>query len=144
MYLAAPILFALFQRWPRLCRQCSPFGLFVVIVAIALSSFATSVWHLILTQGVLYAIGGVFLYYPIYIFIDQWFVRRKGFAYGIMWAGSGCGGLSGPLVMNWGLSRYGQRTFLQGWAITLVSHSWKDDSPTGPDGGQLVLIGPLL
>ena len=121
MYLAAPLLFAVFQRWPLICRTSTPFGLAIVISAITLSSFATSVWHLILTQGILYAIGGGFLYYPVFIFIDEWFLQRKSFAYGVMWAGSGCGGLSGPLVMNWGLSRYGHRMFLRGWAIALVS-----------------------
>ena len=121
LYLAAPPFFAAFQRWPRFCRRCPPFGLIIAALAIALSSFATSVWHLILTQGVLLGLGGCLLYFPIYTFIDQWFVKRKGFAYGIMWAGSGCGGLSGPLVMNWGLSRYGPQTFLRGWSIALVS-----------------------
>jgi MFS family permease len=122
MYLAAPLLFAVFQRWPHICRKSSPLGLAIVVVAIALSSFATSVWHLILTQGVLYAVGGGLLYYPVFLFIDEWFVQRKGFAYGVMWAGSGCGGLSGPLVINWGLSQYGHQKFLRGWAVALVSH----------------------
>jgi hypothetical protein len=121
MYLAAPFLFAVFQRWPQVCRRSAPVGLVIVSVAVAISSFATSVWQLILTQGALYAIGGGFLYYPVFIFIDEWFVQRKGFAFGVMWAGSGCGGLSGPLVMNWGLSRYGHQTFLRGWATALVS-----------------------
>ena len=124
MYLAAPLGFAVFQRWPHICRKSSPLGLAIVVVAIALSSFATSVWHLILTQGVLYALGGGLLYYPVFLFIDEWFVQRKGFAYGVMWAGTGCGGLSGPLVINWGLSRYGHQKFLRGWAVALVSHVW--------------------
>ena len=123
MYLGAPLFFAAFQIWPRFCHRSTPIGLAIVAVAIALSSFATRVWHLILTQGILYAIGGGFLYYPVFIFIDEWFVQRKGFAYGVMWAGSGCGGLSGPLVMNWGLARYGHQTFLRGWAVALVSRS---------------------
>ena len=84
MYLAAPFLFAVFQRWPRFCRQSTFYGLSVVVIAIAISSFATSVWQLLLSQGVLYAIGGGFLYYPVYIFIDEWFVRRKGFALGLI------------------------------------------------------------
>ena len=88
MYLAAPLLFAVFQRWPRFCHQSSPFGLAIIVTAIALSSFAPSVWALVLTQGVLYAIGGGFLYYPVFIFIDEWFVKHKGFAYGIIWAGT--------------------------------------------------------
>lgn len=59
----------------------------------------------------------------IYVFIDEWFVRRKGFAYGVMWAGSGCGGLVGPQILHWGLNRYGVETFLKGWAVALVSNA---------------------
>ena len=121
MYIAAPLAFMLYQRYPIACRHSPYYGLPLVTLALALSSLATSVWHLALTQGVLYAIGGGLLYYPIYIWIDEWFVRRKGLAFGIMWAGSGCGGLSGPLLMNWGLSHHGPRTFLLGWAVAFVS-----------------------
>jgi hypothetical protein len=120
MYLAAPIVFAIYQQFPLFLRQSTFYGLPIVVLAIVLSSFATKVWHLILTQGVLYALGGGLLYYPIFIFIDEWFIRRKGFAFGVMWAGSGTGGLTGPLILNWGLSRYGPATFLRGWAITFV------------------------
>lgn len=121
MYLAAPIVFGVYQRFPLFLRQSRFYGLPIVVLAIVLSSFATKVWHLVLTQGVIYAIGGGLLYYPIFIFIDEWFIRRKGFAFGVIWAGSGTGGLSGPLVLNWGLSRYGPATFLRGWAVTFVS-----------------------
>ena len=92
-----------------------------------LSSFATRLWQLILTQGVCYGIAGCWLYYPIFLYLDERFVRRKAFAYGIMWAGSGTGGLVGPFVIEWGLGRYGAPAFLRGFAITM-----------------LVVIGPLL
>jgi MFS family permease len=121
MYLASPLMFAVLQRWPEFRRKSLLYGLLTVACALVLSSFATTVWHLLLTQGLLYALGGGFLYYPIFFFIDEWFIRRKGFAYGVMWAGSGCGGLAGPLVMNWGLARYGHQVFLRGWAVAIVS-----------------------
>jgi MFS family permease len=121
MYLGGPLVFLAFQRWPVFLRRSMLIGLPTVVVAVLLSSLATQVWHLILTQGILYAIGGNLLYYPIFVFIDEWFVRRKGMAYGVMWAGSGCGGLIGPLVLHWGLAKYGVEVFLRGWAIALVS-----------------------
>jgi len=120
MYLAAPFLFASFQRWLNFSRVSTFIGLPIVVLAVALSSFSTKVWHLLLTQGILYALGGCLLYYPVYIFIDEWFVVRKGLAYGIMWAGTGAGGLLGPLVMEAGFSKYGARTFLRGWAVALM------------------------
>lgn len=66
-------------------RISSYIGLVILIIALVSSSFSTAVWHLLLTQGVLYGIGGVLLYSPVIVFVDEWFVRRKGLAYGVMW-----------------------------------------------------------
>jgi MFS family permease len=84
------------------------------------ASFAQTVSHLIITQGVLYAMGGCIIYYPILMYIDEWFIRRKGLAYGIMWAGTGMGGLTIPFILNALLSTYGFRTTLRIWAVALL------------------------
>jgi hypothetical protein len=55
-------------------------------VALALSSFSTTTTHLIVTQGIFYAIGGNLAYLPCIIYMDEWFVKKKGLAFGIMWA----------------------------------------------------------
>jgi hypothetical protein len=34
---------------------------------------------------VVYALGGGFAYTPAILFLDEWFIRRKGLAFGIMW-----------------------------------------------------------
>ena len=120
MYLAAPLMAAILQQGPLFRRYSSTVGLGLVVLGTALSSYADTVWQLILTQGILYAIGGGLLYYPILLFIDEWFIRRKSLAYGVMWAGTGVGGLTGPLVLDWGLEKYGAKVFLRGWAVTLV------------------------
>lgn len=57
-----------------------------------LASFANTVGQLIVTQGVLFAIGGSLVYSPAFLYLDQWFVRKKGLAYGVMWAGAGASG----------------------------------------------------
>ena len=62
MYLGSPLYFALLQRFPLQRRVCAVAGLVLMAIALVTSSFATRVWHLILTQGVLYAIGGSMLY----------------------------------------------------------------------------------
>ena len=84
MYFEATFLFAMGQRWPRFRRHCGPIGLFVIVVALIASSFSTHVWHLIVTQGILYGIGGGILYAPVLMFLDEWFVKRKGLAFGVM------------------------------------------------------------
>ncbi|KAI9807558.1 MAG: hypothetical protein M1825_005498 [Sarcosagium campestre] len=120
IYLGAPLNFALLQAFPQIRRISSVVGLIITVVALVASSFATEVWHLILTQGMLYAVGTSLLYTPVILYLDEWFVRRKGFAFGVMWAGTGTGGLVVPFLMNWGLQVYGHRTMLRGWAIVLL------------------------
>ena len=58
MYLSAPFISSLLAAFPFYTRYFSYFGLGIIVVALVASSFATRVWHLILTQGVMYAIGG--------------------------------------------------------------------------------------
>lgn len=84
MYLGAPFACAFLQRYPNVRRKCSVVGLVVISLALIISSFSTRVWHLILSQGVLYALGGSMLYMPAMVFLDEWFVQRKGFAFGVM------------------------------------------------------------
>ena len=120
MYLGSPFMFAALQQWPKFRRPASSVGLFIISLGLIISSFSTRVTHLILTQGVLYAIGGTLLYTPTILFLDEWFIKRKGMAFGIMWAGTGMSGVIIPFVMNWGLEKYGFRTMLRAWTITLV------------------------
>jgi len=59
-------------------------GWLICIIALLASSFATKVWHLMLTQGFLYGVGVVILYYPVLSIVNEWFVKRRGLAYGLM------------------------------------------------------------
>ena len=61
------------------------------------------------------------IYNPFLFYLDEWFIKRKGLAFGIFWAGSGVGSSVLPLLMEWGLYRYGFRTTLRAWAILVVS-----------------------
>lgn len=86
MYLGLPLTFAMLHRWPNIRRLSTVVGLVVMCIALALSSFSKTTTHLILSQGVLYAIGGSVAYSPTILFIDEWFIKKKGFAFGVMWA----------------------------------------------------------
>ena len=98
-------------------------GLGIIVVALVAASFAEHVFHLILTQGALYGVGGAMMYNPFIFYLDEWFIERKGLAYGIFWAGAGLCSAIIPFVMEWGLSEYGFRTTLRIWAVFLVSES---------------------
>lgn len=85
MYLSAPLVFGAFKKWPHLRRPSCIVGLFIMCIALAASSFSTKVGHLMFTQGIIYAIGGSLAYTPVILFMDEWFIKNKGFAYGVMW-----------------------------------------------------------
>jgi len=78
MYLGAPFIFFALQNWPYLRRYSGITGLAIITIALIASSFSTAVWHLILTQGIMYAVGGALLYAPTILYLDEWFVARKG------------------------------------------------------------------
>ncbi|PYH45144.1 putative MFS monocarboxylate transporter [Aspergillus saccharolyticus JOP 1030-1] len=87
-----------------------------------MSSFAQTVWQLIATQGVLCGLGNGLVFSPTTLLLDQWFIRRKGLAYGIMWAGKSVCGVALPFVTSASLERYGVRTTLRAWTvITLLT-----------------------
>ncbi|KAL8870244.1 MAG: hypothetical protein Q9174_003668, partial [Haloplaca sp. 1 TL-2023] len=120
IYLSSPILFAVFKRWPNIRRISAVAGLVLNVASIMAASFATNVSHLILTQGVLYAVGGVLLYSPTIVFLDEWFIQRKGLAFGMMWAGTGVSGVFLPFIMSALLNRYGFRTALRAYGLALA------------------------
>lgn len=120
LYLSAPFIFFALQAWPRFRRISSVLGLAIITLGLIASSFSTAVWHLIVTQGIVYAIGGSLVYSPAILYLDEWFVKRKGFAFGVMWAGTGVSGIVVPFIMAWGLEAYGFRTMLRAWSLTLI------------------------
>lgn len=114
------MLFPAYRQWPQLRNFTKWVGLPIMAAGLIGSSFANNVNQLVVTQGVIYAIGGSLVYYPTLIFLDEWFIRKKGFAFGIMWAGTGAAGLIVPLVLNVLLEKYGFRTTLRVWAVALI------------------------
>ncbi|PQE26869.1 MFS monocarboxylate transporter protein [Rutstroemia sp. NJR-2017a BVV2] len=102
MYLFAPVSLYILERFPNIRRLSSIIGLALVSIALIGASFASHTWHLIVTQGVLYAIGGSLLYSPTMFYLDEWFIKRKGLALGVMWSG------------------YGFRSTLRIWAVAMV------------------------
>lgn len=64
------------------------------------ASFATLIWHLYLTQGILVGFGVGFTYIPSIAILSQWFSQRRSLANGISAAGSGIGGLMFSLAVR--------------------------------------------
>lgn len=73
------------------------------------ASFATEMWHLFLSQGVLFGIGMGLMFVPSVSVVPQWFTTRRSLANGISACGSGLGGLiysfaAGALIQQHGLA----------------------------------------
>ncbi|KAF4447761.1 hypothetical protein F53441_8780 [Fusarium austroafricanum] len=117
MYLMMPLAFIVLNRFPRLRRWCGPIGLAITIISLTASAFATNVAGLIATQGVLYAFGCSLLFSPLALYMDEWFVERKGFAYGVMWAGKSAVGVAMPFLFDILLQRFGLKVTLLSWTV---------------------------
>lgn len=89
-----PLAFIMIQALPRFKLWAAPLGFLIMCLALALSSFANNTTHLIVSQGVAYGIGASLAYAPTIVFMDDWFVQRKGLAFGVMWVCIICPSLS--------------------------------------------------
>ncbi|KAM5355232.1 hypothetical protein ACJ41O_001878 [Fusarium nematophilum] len=83
-------------------------GVVLETASLICASFAYRIWHLFLTQGILFGLGMGFLFVPSVGIVPQWFTTRRSLANGISAAGSGLGGLlysfaSGAIIENMGL-----------------------------------------
>ncbi|KAF4441449.1 hypothetical protein F53441_12036 [Fusarium austroafricanum] len=80
-------------------------GIIMETASLICASFAYKIWHLFLTQGVLFGLGMGFLFVPSVGIVPQWFTTRRSLANGISAAGSGLGGLlyslaAGAIIRN--------------------------------------------
>lgn len=74
MYLAMPFHFALFtKRWARKRQTAALCGTILTCVGFSASSFSTSIWDLVATQGVLAPFGCALIYSPITLSLGECF-----------------------------------------------------------------------
>ncbi|KAM5341862.1 hypothetical protein ACJ41O_014893 [Fusarium nematophilum] len=116
-FLGAPIATPLVKRFQRWQRHMIVTGWAGCILSLVAASFMTSVPGLIATQGVLYGVNFLLLYFPVLSMLNEWFVQRRGVAYGVMYAGSGFSGVGYPFFLELLLSKYGYRTTLRVVAV---------------------------
>ncbi|KAI9178807.1 hypothetical protein H9P43_005472 [Blastocladiella emersonii ATCC 22665] len=88
---AGPFTGRLAESWGF--RNALALGAVIAGASLVLASFATEVWHLMLTQGLLYGAAGSLGINTGLALIAQWWVERRSTAVGIAVAGSGVGGL---------------------------------------------------
>lgn len=144
-YLGAPLIIPVLKRyakyrkhmiWFGCMRQFSKgmFGAWLTssigalcILGVLGGSFARDLGSLIFTQGVMYGIGFIIFYYPIISMVNEYWITRRGMAYGFLCSASGFSGVVMPLTLEVLLNKYGYPTTLRAVAVSL-----------------LVLTGPLI
>lgn len=103
-----------FQRWQR---HMVVVGWALCVFSLLAASFVNSIPGLIATQGMMYGTGFCVLYFPVLRMLDEWFVRRRGLAYGLLYAGGGFSGAGLPFLLEALLSKFGHRTTLRAVAV---------------------------
>ncbi|OAA59575.1 Major facilitator superfamily domain, general substrate transporter [Niveomyces insectorum RCEF 264] len=119
-YLGAPFSAFLATKYPKYQRRQIWAGWPLCIAGLVAASFTTSVHGLIGTQGLLYGFGFVTLSYPIVSMLNEWWVARKGMAFGLISASSGITGAFMPSIVELLLRTYGYRTTLRACAVALA------------------------
>ncbi len=85
-----PFLGGWMDRWGP--RVVIPAGVVAMSAGLALATVVSRPWHLYLTLGVLVSSGSVAVGYTGHsFFLPNWFVRRRGIAFGVAFSGVGVG-----------------------------------------------------
>lgn len=117
MYLSMPFLFTLFtKRWVKKRQTAALCGVALSCLSFLLSSFSTDVWHLIVTQGVLAALGGALIYSPMTLSLGEWFnTKNRAVAYGVVLSAKNIVGSTCPFLFRGLVDHYGFRNALRYW-----------------------------
>ncbi|GAA6022973.1 hypothetical protein JCM10207_007735 [Rhodosporidiobolus poonsookiae] len=118
IYLLGPPISLVLNPRPRWRLNVIRLGAVLCVLSLLLSSFATTPWQLLLTQGLLYSIGGSMAYYSTFYFLSEWFVERRGFANGVCFAGTAAGGLILPFILEVLLRKWGAPRTLQALSVS--------------------------
>ncbi|KAI8141127.1 major facilitator superfamily domain-containing protein [Fennellomyces sp. T-0311] len=90
-------------------------GALLMVLGLMLSSVTTQIWHLYMTQGVMFGLGAGLVFTTTMSAPTQWFNRRRGFAMGAITSGAGIGGIVYPFIINECTARYGI-----GWTYRII------------------------
>ncbi|KAF9065349.1 major facilitator superfamily domain-containing protein [Rhodocollybia butyracea] len=120
LYLSSPIVLLIINRFPRHKKTAMILGITLCVSGLTGAAFSTKNWHLIITQGIMYSLGGSLLYFPMSTYLFEWFSQRRGIANGVMYSGTGVGGVVTPFIVENLLGKYGRRTTLLSLAVAFL------------------------
>ena len=118
--LGAPIMTWFVARYPRQRVWMMWPGWLLCIGGLVAASYAPNVPTLVVTQGLMYGLGGLIVFYPMLSMISEWWDTKLGLAYGILDCSWGFTGAPLPFLLTWLLEQYGSRRTLRILAIGCV------------------------
>ena len=107
------ILFQLLPKAAKYRQTLVLMGIAIMILSLVLASYAKEAWQIVLTQGILYGIGGILLNFVHVSIFSEWFDKKQSKAMSIIWLGYRVGGLAFPLICQWLLDQHGYEKTLR-------------------------------
>lgn len=92
-------------------------GIIIQFIGYILASFATKLWHLYCTQGLIVGISFSLLFIPSTLVLPTWFDKHRALAFGIAVSGAGLGGVTFSLTVNKLIDTTGD----QKWALRFTA-----------------------
>ncbi|EYC44740.1 hypothetical protein Y032_0452g1706 [Ancylostoma ceylanicum] len=96
------------------CRVTTIIGACIAIIGCTASIFATAMWHIVATVGVIMGIGFGLMYCPAIVIVTMYFEKRRSLATGMAVSGAGIG----TLVFS-PINEFIVRTF--GWRAVFIT-----------------------
>ncbi|GAA6023212.1 hypothetical protein JCM10207_004481 [Rhodosporidiobolus poonsookiae] len=123
-----PLFFTVvFRRYPDYIKPVLWVSVAVNCGSMLISSWATQVWQLIVLQGILCGVTGAALYTPVFLWMSEWWLEKRGLASGIIFSGTGAGGFAFPFAITALLqlsptpsSNIGFQWMCRVWALTTL------------------------
>ncbi|OOQ86807.1 putative monocarboxylate transporter [Penicillium brasilianum] len=83
-------------------------GVVLETASLLCASWASQIWHLFLTQGLVFGVGLGLIFIPVAAVVPQWFTTKRSLASGVSLAGAGLGGAvyslaASAMIRNLGL-----------------------------------------
>ncbi|KAF2436221.1 MFS general substrate transporter [Tothia fuscella] len=107
------IMFQFLPRFAHHPRMIVIGGIAIMILSIFLASCATTSWQVVVSQGILFGIGGIMLNFVHVSAFSEWFDKKQSQAMGIVWLGYRFGALAFPLICQWLLDNHGYEKTLR-------------------------------
>ncbi|CAJ0607469.1 unnamed protein product [Cylicocyclus nassatus] len=91
------------------CRTTTIIGAGIAFVGCAVASFATAMWHIVASVGIVMGIGFGLMYCPAIVIVTMYFEKRRSLATGIAVSGAGVGTVLFSPINDFIISHFGWR-----------------------------------